>query len=107
MNTDPRAIRIVNQFMRPGADQFVSMVFHAQALSQLAVVQDSAKVFSADKETVADGAEIDGRPQVTNADALKVFGATQALIVFATTPIDALGGVTPLEAFAKFAVNPR
>lgn len=107
MNSDPRAVRIVNGFMRPGADQFVGMVFQAQALSQLAVVQDSAKVFPADKSVVADGSETDGRPPVTNADARVLFGATQALIAFATTKLDALGGVTPLEAFAKFAVNPR
>lgn len=107
MNTDPRAIRIVNEYMRPGADRFVGMVNQAQGLAQLAKVQDSASVFPLSRDVVADGAEQDGRPPASNADALALFGATQALIVFANTPIAELGGLTPMDAFAKFAVNPR
>lgn len=93
--------------MRPGADRFVGTVLEGQALLTLSSVQKSADVFPRTAEVVDDGASVDGRPPVTNIDVLLGMAAAQELVTWANTPNAAIGGKTPLEAFAKLAVNPR
>jgi hypothetical protein len=107
MNQDPRAIRIVNDFVRPGADRFVGTILEGDGLLTLSQVQNTAAVFPQNTEVIDDGSAIDGRPPVTNLDVLLAMAAAAELVVWARTPIAKLGGKTPLEAFAKLAVNPR
>lgn len=105
MNQNPRAKRIVNEFIRPGGDRFVGMVFEAKALLAQASVQGTTALFPADADVIDDGADTDGRPQVTNADILSAMAAAQALVAFADTPLP--NGKTPLQCMLKVAVNPR
>ena len=107
MNSNPRAKRIVNEYIRPGGDRFVGMIFEAQALLAQASVQGSAALFPSDAEVIDDGADLDGRPQVTNADVLGAMAAAQALVTFANTPLAAVGNKTPLQLMLRVAVNPR
>lgn len=110
MNQDPRAINVVNSFVRPGADQFVSTVFEAQALLKIASVQGTPTLFPGNAEQVEDGAPADGRPPVSNLDVLAVFAATQMLVTFANSKLQtgnpALDSMTVLDAFIKCSVNP-
>lgn len=109
-NTDPRAVNVVNNFVRPGADRFVSMVFEAQALLKVASVQGTQGLFPGNAEQVEDGAPADGRPAVSNLDVLAVLAATQMLTVFANSKLQtgnpALDNITVLDAFIKCSVNP-
>lgn len=109
MNTDPRAVNVVNQFVRPGADRFVGTVFEAQSLLLLASEQNTSSIFPATSDVVA--GNVDGQPDarspVTNADVLLAMGAAKEFVTWASTPLAALGGKTPLQAFARLAVNPR
>jgi hypothetical protein len=107
VNQDPRAIRIVNEFIRPGADRFVGTILEGDALLTLSQVQNSAAVFPQNLEVVDDGAAVDGRPPVTNVDVLLGMAAAAELVAWARTPLAKLGGKTPLETFAKLSVNPR
>lgn len=107
MNQDPRAIRIVNEFIRPGADRFVGTVLEGEALLTLSSVQKSSDVFPQTMDVVDDGAALDGRPPVTNIDVLLGMAAARELVIWARTPNAAIGGKTPLDAFAKLSVNPR
>lgn len=105
MNTNPRAKRISNEFIRPGGDRFVGMIFEAQALLAQASVQGTTSLFPADAEVIDDGADADGRPPITNTDVRNAMAAAQALITFANIALP--NGVTPLQAMLKVAVNPR
>lgn len=106
MNTNPRAIKVVNEQLRPNADRFLGVAIEAQGMAALATIHDTASLFPADSELVADGASEDGRPTVTNADALAAMSALGEFVAFLSTP-SKVTGKTPVQAFGKFAVNPR
>lgn len=105
MNDNPRAIKIVNEHMRPNADRMVGIIMEAQGLAVLATEQGTSSVFPQTSDPIADGAAEDGRNTVTNADALTVPQAHREFLEWANTA-SKVTGKTPLQAFAKFAVNP-
>lgn len=106
MNSNPRAIKIVNEFVRPGADQMVGMAMRGELLLTQASVQDSADVFPQTNDKVDDGADGDGRPPATNLDVLAVMQATREFVTWYNTPSQTTG-LTPKQAYVKLAVNPR
>jgi hypothetical protein len=91
MNDNRRAVRIIME---------------AQGLAVVATEQGTSAVFPPTSDAIADGAAADGRNQVTNLDALAVLQAHKEFLEWSATPSKTTGK-TPLQAFAKFAVNPR
>ena len=65
-NTNPQAIRVVNEKVRPLADRFGQLYNLCKALQAEYLAENWGALFPADADTVSDGAEVDGRAIVTN-----------------------------------------
>jgi hypothetical protein len=102
-NTNPQAILIANEKIRPLADRFGQLYNLCKALQAEYVAEDWGTLFPADSEIIVDGSAQDGRAQITNNEA-RTFMLTVAS-----------GLITTMEASSnlqrnltlKIAVNPE
>ncbi len=67
-NTNPQAIRICNEKLRPLADRCGQFYNLCKALQAEALAEGWVAMFPADGVTIADGADVDGRAVITNTD---------------------------------------
>lgn len=102
-NSNPQAVRVGNEKIRPLADLMAGL-YNALKSAQIEYTSDGwATLFPNDAEVLVDGSDVDGRTPITNAD-VRNFMLT-----------DAVGLINALEASSnagrnrvfKLAVNPR
>lgn len=102
-NSNPQAVRIANEKIRPLADQ-IAGIYNALKSAQIEFVAEGwGTLFPNDAEVIVDGSAQDGRTPITNAE-IRSFMLT-----------DAAGLLTFMEANAnvirdrvfKIAPNPR
>ena len=65
-NTNPQAIRIANDNIRPAADRFGQLYNLMKAYQAEAVAEDWLALFPANSEIIEDGSATDGRAPITN-----------------------------------------
>jgi hypothetical protein len=102
-NTNPQAISVANNKIRPAADRIGQLYNLFKALQAEYAADNWGVLFPADNEIIVDGSEIDGRTPITNND-VRTFILTVAA-----------GFITTMEASAnaqrnnilKIAVNPE
>lgn len=67
-NTNPQAIFVVNNHIRPAADKFAQLYNRCKALAAEASAENWAALFPNNADIIIDGAASDGRAIITNAD---------------------------------------
>ena len=105
-NTNPQAVRIVNDIIRPNCDRYAGLTAALTLTLEHGSVQDWMSLFPDDDEVIADGSDLDGRKPLTNRQVRLIIGATRAYLGFAATPLGD-GLPTPQQAALLAAVNPR
>lgn len=79
-NTDPQAIKISNERIRPIAD-LLAELYNAMKAAQISyTAEDWNTKFPADNEVIVDGSAIDGRTPITNND-VRTFMLTDAVSI--------------------------
>ena len=113
-NTDPVAVRISNEVIRPLCDNVAGLTLRLAGVLKQGQVQDFATHFPADNELIADGSDVDGRKPITNSQVLSIIGATAQFVTYMNTPLAGFPTnpntgqpYTPLELALIAAVNPR
>lgn len=100
--TDPKAVRFCNEQIRPSCDKLTQFYWFIKAVKQeyLATPGLATAIPSSASEVVADGADTDGRTQITGAD-------VQAALTHLNTLIASLeaNNAAMLNLFHKIAVN--
>lgn len=103
MNSNVRAVNILESILRPGAATFSRVYLEMKALLAQSAVQGSAALFDAQNapaEVVAASAEsVD--PPVTNADVAEAFAMGAAFVAWCETPSQTLNGKTPAAVAIK------
>lgn len=106
-NQNLQAIAFTNQVIRPTADVFYSAYLTAKKTVQQWNSQGVATVIPNDATIISDGAAIDGRAQITNADATSIITRCQQLINWFENDVLS-GGIQTLSTLGtvtKPAVN--
>ena len=102
-NTNPQAIRVCNDKVRPCADRFGQLFNYCKALQAEAVAEGWTGMFAGGAgNTVSDGADSDGRTVVTDADVLAFITDVSTFI----TDLEAASNARRNRAL-KIAVNPE
>ena len=107
-NTNAQAIAFANSRIRPMADQLYSSYLSAKKLVNEWNGQSLPAVIPNDSTVIADGSAIDGRPQITNAQATNIVTRCNEIISWmenglvgspflGTTTLATLGTVTAVE----------
>lgn len=103
MNSNVRAVNILESILRPGAATFSRVYLEMKALLAQSAVQGSAALFdaqSAPDEVVA--ASVDSvDPPVTNGDVAAAFAMGAAFVAWCEAPNAAMGGKTPAAVAIK------
>lgn len=101
-NTNPQAIRIVNEKLRPLADRAGQFFNLCKALQAEAAAEGWVALFPADGQTIMDGADVDGRAVITNTD-------IASFITFIAAQINAYEASSNVNRnlVLKIAVNPE
>ena len=103
-NVNPQAIRVANEKIRPSSDKILQVYFFMKIMQAEFTAQNWAALFPTADPTgeIKDGADVDGRVKITNADVNNVITALGAFITF----MEATGN-QQLNRFLKVAVNPE
>lgn len=101
MNDNPQAVRIANERIRPLADKMAGLYADISDILLDARASNWEKVFPPDGETIADGADRDGRTPITNMDIL--------ILLKSITDLHEHLGASPeaIMVTRRLAVNPR
>lgn len=79
-NTNAQAIAFVNTKIRPMADELASCYLSAKKINDLWNAQSVSTVIPNDATLISDGSAIDGRPQITDAQATTIITRCQEMI---------------------------
>lgn len=79
-NSNPQAITFTNTRARPMADLLYSAYLSAKSYIEQWNAGSVATVIPNDATIIADGAAVDGRPQVTDAQVTNIFTRCQELV---------------------------
>jgi len=101
-NTNPQAIAICNQKVRPFADRLGQLYNLAKALQAEAQAESWTSLFPVDANTISDGSDVDGRTVITNSDVSSFITMVGAIITFMEQSSNANRNLT-----LKIAVNPE
>ena len=101
-NTNPQAVRIANEKIRPSADRFGRLYNWLKALQAEATAESWLTLFPADAEIIVDGAATDGRAMITNTDVRNFITLAGAYITFMEQ-----AGNANRDLALKIAVNPE
>lgn len=101
-NTNPQAIRVANEKLRPLADKFGQLFNLCKALQAEAIAEGWVAMFPADAQTVEDGAAADGRAVITNAE----FGTLITIVSSFITTMETNSNASRNNVL-KIAVNPE
>lgn len=101
-NTNPQAIRICNDKIRPLADKLGYLYNLSKALQAEAQAEGWTSLFPADANIISDGADTDGRAVITNTDVNSFITVVGSLITFMEQNSNANRNLT-----LKIAVNPQ
>lgn len=100
--TNPEAVRVANQKIRPLADAFGQLYFLCKQMQAEYVAQDWASLFPDTADVVVDGSATDGRNQILSSDVRRVIDRTSEFI----TNLEATSS-TKLNQILTVAVNPE
>ena len=101
-NTNPQAIRIANEKIRPAADRFGQLYNYVKALQAEGLAEDWLTLFPNDTETISDGSDVDGRAIISNTDVRSFITVIGAYITFMEQ-----AGNANRNLVLKIAVNPE
>lgn len=103
-NTDPMAVRVSNEKVRPACDRILQTYFYMKSLQSEYTAQNWAALFPSADPTgeLIDQARTDGRQVLTNADVNNVITALGAFISFMEATTN-----QQLNRFLKASVNPE
>lgn len=101
-NTNPQAIRVANEKMRPLADRFGQLYNLCKAYQAEATAEGWTAMFPANTEAIDDGADVDGRTIVTNQDIASFISVVSSFINYMDATSFANRNLT-----LKIAVNPE
>lgn len=101
-NANPQAIRIANEKIRPAADRFGQLYNFVKSLQAEGVAESWLTLFPADVQTISDGADIDGRAVITNADVRNFIALVGTFITYMEQTANANRDLT-----LRIAVNPE
>ena len=99
--TDPTAIAFCNARVRRLADLYSQLYYASQPVIDEWNARGGTAFIPGTAETIADGADQDGRPPITGADVVNLITRLQEL----TTDLEA-GGNAKLNTLLAVAVNP-
>ena len=100
-NINPQAIRIANEKIRPAADRFGQLYNFLKALQAKAAADGWLALFPADGQTLTDGASVDGRTVITNAEVRQFITLANDYVTFMEQASN-----TNRNLALKIAVNP-
>lgn len=101
-NTNPQAILIANNKMRPTANRFGQLYGLLKVLAAEASAEGWLMLFPADVEILVDGSAQDGRTPITNSDCRAFVALADAYITFMEQ-----GNQANLNLVMKIAVSPE
>jgi hypothetical protein len=101
-NTSPQAIFVSNSKLRPTADKFGQLYNLCKALQAEAQAEGWASLFPNDAEVIADGADVDGRTVISNADLFTLIGIITSFLSYMEASSNA-----NRNNVLKIAVNPE
>ena len=102
-NSNPQAIFVCNTKVRPCADRFGQLYNYCKALQAEAVAEGWTAMFAGGAgNTVLDGADVDGRAVITDADVSAFITDVRTFL----TDMEAASNVRRNRAL-KIAVNPE
>jgi hypothetical protein len=101
-NTNPQAIFVTKNKVRPAADKFMQAYNLFKALQAEGAAENWLAMFPADAEPIVDGAEVDGRTIISNQDVRDFIGDVTAFINFIEANSNAVR-----NRGLKIAVNPE
>ena len=100
-NVNPQALRIANEKIRPAADRFGQLYNFLKALQAKAAADGWLALFPADSQTLTDGASVDGRTIITNAEVRQFITLANDYVTFMEQASN-----TNRNLALKIAVNP-
>ena len=100
-NTDPAAVRISNEVIRPLCDATAGLAMRLAGVLKQGQVQDFASHFPATDDVIADGSDVDGRKPITNTDLNNLITMAGTFITFMEASANANRNLVH-----KIAVNP-
>lgn len=101
-NSNPQAVRVANEKLRPLADKLGQLYNLIKALAAEASAENWTALFPNDATVIDDGADVDGRAPVTNAEMATLIGVGSAYLTFMEQNSNANRNVV-----LKIAVNPE
>ena len=101
-NTNPQAVRISNEKIRPCADRFGQLYNYVKALQAESAAEGWTALFPNDANVISDGADVDGRAIILNSDVSAFITLVSAYITFMEQSANANRNLT-----LKIAVNPE
>jgi hypothetical protein len=101
-NASPQAIRICNEKLRPLADRMGQLYNFSKSLQAEAQAEGWTALFPADGQAISDGADVDGRAQITNTDISTLITLAGSFITFMEQSANANRNLV-----LKVAVNPE
>ena len=102
-NTNPQAIRVANEKIRPLADRFGQLYNYCKALQAEAIAEGWAGMFVGGAgNAVMDGSDVDGRAIITDADVASFITDVSSFI----TDMETASNARRNRAL-KIAVNPE
>lgn len=101
-NTNPQAIRIANEKIRPAADRFGQLYNYLKALQAEASAEGWLSLFPNDAQVISDGSDVDGRAPITNAEVRSFITLAGAYLTFMEQTSNA-----NRDLALKIAVNPE
>jgi len=101
-NTNPQAIKISNEKMRPLADRFGQLYNLCKALQADAQANGWTALFPNDANVIVDGSEVDGRNVLLNSDINAFISMVSTFLTYMEQASNANRNMT-----LKIAVNPE
>lgn len=102
-NSNPQAIRIANEKIRPLADMMGQLYNRLKSAQIEFTAEGWGALFPADAEVIVDGSATDGRTAITNSD-IRTFMLTEAAAYLTTLEANSNAG---RDRVFKIAVNPE
>lgn len=99
-NANPQAVRFANEKARVFADALLTAVDTARVFKAIYDAGTMDNIFPATADAIADGADVDGRPRVTNNAIRALYTAATDLLTWAGT-----GSPTREARLRTIAVN--
>lgn len=101
-NTNPQAIKVSNEKMRPLSDRFGQLYNYCKALQAEGTAENWPALFPNDANVIDDKADVDGRTIVTNADISQLIGIVTSFINYMEATSNANRNLV-----LKIATNPE